>query len=219
METSVEASAKLISALASLAWPLVFAVLLFKLYAPIRALVDSARARKFSIKVAGNELTMEEASEQQRVILADMQTKFSELEKRLQAAPDYSTVQLQGASTISKRILWVDDNPKNNSFLVALLEERGAKVEVAISTDEAMTKLRKQRFDIILTDMRRPEGEKAGINLVRRAKAIDASLPVYIFCGAWAAKNMREEALAAGASGITSSGTTLLSFLPLGNEA
>lgn len=51
--------AKLISALASLAWPLVAAVLLFNLYNPIRTLVESALKRKFTIKVAGNELTME----------------------------------------------------------------------------------------------------------------------------------------------------------------
>lgn len=59
--------AKLFSATASLAWPLMLGVLLFRLDGPIRTLVESARGRKFTIKVAGNELTMEEASEQQRV--------------------------------------------------------------------------------------------------------------------------------------------------------
>ena len=49
-------AAKLISAIASLAWPLVLAVLLIKLFGPIRSLVESARARKFTLKVAGNEL-------------------------------------------------------------------------------------------------------------------------------------------------------------------
>jgi hypothetical protein len=74
-------AAKLISAFASLAWPLVLAILLFKLFGPIRALVDSALRRKFSIKVAGNELTMEEVSEQQRVIVNDLQSKVADLER------------------------------------------------------------------------------------------------------------------------------------------
>ena len=39
MDATMDALSKLISAFASLAWPLVLAVLLFKLYDPIRALV------------------------------------------------------------------------------------------------------------------------------------------------------------------------------------
>jgi CheY-like chemotaxis protein len=215
----MDALAKLVSALASLAWPLVFAVLLYKLYIPIRTLVESARGRKFTIKVAGNELTMEEASEQQRVMVSDLQTKFAELEKRLNTglAPLQSPI---GASpTSSKRILWVDDQPKNNSFLVASLEERGAKVDIALSTEEALAKLKKTQYDIVLSDMGRPEGDKAGLDLTRKLEELNIKTPVYIYCGGWAARNLRDEALKAGVVEITSSGTTLLSVLPLSDES
>jgi hypothetical protein len=55
--------------------------------------------------------------------------------------------------------------------------------------------------------MGRPEGEKAGIDLIRRIRARSPNTPVYIFCGIWAANNLRDEALKAGAIEITSSGT------------
>ncbi|MCX5645698.1 MAG: response regulator [Phycisphaerae bacterium] len=215
----MDALAKLISALASLAWPLVLAALLYKLYGPIRTLVESAHGRKFTIKVAGNELTMEEASEQQRVIVNDLQSKLAELEKRLNASPTAQQLPVTVPSASGKRILWVDDNPKNNSFLVESLEERGARVDIALSTDEALTKSKKLSYDIILSDMGRPEGDKAGIDLIQKIKSISPKTPVYIFCGSWAAHNLRNEALSAGAADITSSGTTLLSALPLWTES
>jgi len=215
----MDAIAKLISALASLAWPIVLAVLLYKLYEPIRTLVESARGRKFTIKVAGNELTMEEASEQQRAIVSDLQAKIAEIEKLVGAGLIPLQSPINVSASTNKRILWVDDRPKNNSFLVAALEERGARVDIALSTDEAIAKIKKTPYDIVLSDMGRPEGDKAGINLTRKLKELRISTPVYIFCGSWAVQHLRDEALAAGVAEITSSGTTLLSVLPLLNES
>jgi CheY-like chemotaxis protein len=216
----MDAIAKLISALASLAWPIVLAVLLYKLYEPIRTLVESARGRKFTIKVGGNELTMEEVSEQQRAIVSDLQTKIAEIEKRVHKnlIPLQSPINAFFSST-NKHILWVDDHPKNNSFFVAAFEERGARVDIALSTDEAIAKIKKTPYDIVLSDMGRPEGDKAGIDLTRKLKELRISTPVYIYCGSWAAQHLRDEALAAGVAEITSSGTTLLSVLPLVNES
>lgn len=215
----MEELAKLISALASLAWPLIFAVLLFKLYSPLRTLIESARGRKFSIKIAGNELTMEEASEQQRIIVSDLQTKIAEFEKRFGSETTTLQAPVIPLSNINKRILWVDDRPKNNSYLVALLEERGARVDIAMSTEKALEKLKKTQYDIAITDVDRPEGERAGIDLTKIIKTLIPNMPIYIFCGSWAARNLREEALNSGATEITSSGTTLLSILPLSNES
>jgi len=189
-----------------------FAVLLYKLYGPIRVLVDSARERKFTIKVAGNELTMEEVSEQQRAILTDLQAKVAEMEKQAPGAITRTSTESQFSR---KRILWVDDEPKNNSYLVAGLTERGAMVDTALSTDEAVAKIKTVNYDIVISDMGRPEGNQAGLDLTRQLKELSVQTPIYIFCGGWAAKNLRKQALDAGVSGITSSGTTLLSMLPL----
>jgi CheY-like chemotaxis protein len=207
--------AKLVSALASLAWPVVLAALLFKLHVPIRTLLESALKRKFTIKVAGNELTMEEASEQQRAIVSDLQNKLAELEKRLNLGPAPVEAQMATPPASGKRILWVDDKPRNNSYLVATLEERGVRVDTALSTLEGVAQFKKMTYDIVVSDMGRPESEKAGIDLTRKIKLVSPQTPVYIFCGTWAARTLRAEALAAGVAEITSSGSTLLSALPL----
>nr|WP_315189298.1 response regulator [uncultured Albidiferax sp.] len=207
--------AKLISALASLAWPVLLAALLYKLHVPIRTLLESALKRKFTIKVAGNELTMEEASEQQRAIVSDLQTKLAELEKRLNLDPAPVPAQMAAPLSSGKRILWVDDQPKNNSFFVATLEELGVRVDTAMSTNEGLAQFKKTPYDIVVSDMGRPEGDTAGIDLTRKIKLINPQTPVYIFCGAWAARSFRAEALAAGATEITASSSTLLSALEL----
>jgi CheY-like chemotaxis protein len=210
--------AKIISALASLAWPILLAAFLVKLFNPIYSLIESARGRKFSIKVAGNELTMEEVSKQQLTIVSDLQNKVSELERRINAVPETVPSQSRVSEQVVKRILWVDDNPRNNSLLAAVLEERGARVDIALSTDAGVEKFKKHPYDIVLSDMGRPENDKAGIDLTKRLKNISPSTPVFIFCGSWAAKNLRTEALSAGASEITASASTLLSTLPLADE-
>lgn len=205
--------AKLISALAALAWPAVFAVLLVKLFEPIRALVESARGRKFTIKVAGNELTMEEASEQQRVLLADLQNKLAQLEKGL--LPQAAIAPVTDAKPRSKRVLWVDDRPRNNSFLVASLQDRGVQVDIARSTTEGLEALKQARYDAVISDMGRPEGETAGIDLAVKMKTVAPGVPVFIYCGKWAATHLRDDALAAGVVLITSSGSSLMAALPL----
>lgn len=215
----MDALSKLISSLATLAWPLVIGVLLYKLQDPIRTLIESARGRKFTIKVAGNELTMDEASEQLGAAVGDLQLKVAALEKRLSEGglpgPASASILGEAVPTSNKRILWVDDNPKNNSFLVSALQERGARVDIALSTDAGLSMFRKQRYDMVLSDMGRPEGERAGLDLTRRIKEIRPEVPVYIYCGAWAATNLHQDALDAGVATITASSTTLLSALPL----
>lgn len=221
MET-YESLSKLLTAIAALAWPLIFAGMVIKFAAPLARVIESAMGRKFTIKVAGNELTMDEASAQQQKIIGDMQAKLADLEKRIAQAPGallQSPAQAeeeearQVAARAGKRVLWVDDNPKNNSYLVASLEDRGVRVDTALSTDEALRMFEATSYDSVITDMGRPEGKTAGIDLTRVLRAQNPALPIFIYCSAATARNMREEARAAGASDITSSSATLLSRL------
>jgi CheY-like chemotaxis protein len=204
----LEAAAKVIAALAALAWPIVVAVLLIKFYSPLKGLVETARARKVTIKVAGHELTMDEVSNQQVDAFSDLQSKVAELEKRLGAAPSEASASASPSAS-PKRVLWVDDTPKNNSFFIASFENRGARIDTALSTDEGVAMFMRGQYDVVISDMGRPEGQRAGIDLARAIKLHSPDTPVYIFCGQWAATNFREEALAAGATQITASGTTL----------
>ncbi|KQP37392.1 response regulator transcription factor [Pseudorhodoferax sp. Leaf274] len=209
--------AGLVSALASLAWPALFAFVLVWLRGPIAGLIASAKGRKFKLVIAGNELSMEEAAEQQSQALLDLQAKVAELEKRLGPPPEAAAAPM-AAQTVraarAHRVLWVDDNPRNNSYLIAALLERGVEVDTALTTDEGLARFAAQRYDVVVSDMGRPEGRTAGIDLVRKLRAQGTEVPLYIYCSADSARRWRDEALQAGASDITASGSSLLGVLP-----
>lgn len=211
----MENVSKLLTALATLAWPFLVGLVIYRFSGPLAKLIESARGRKFSIKIGGNELSMEEASEQQQILLIDLQQKIAKIEHQLSPAPE-KVARPQVSETSrpkSQRILWVDDQPKNNSYYVAALEANGTMVETALSTQEGLERFKSGKYDVVITDMGRPEGKTAGIDLVTKLRAIDSNVPIYVFCGAWASANLRDESVNAGATEITSSGTTLLSLL------
>jgi CheY-like chemotaxis protein len=214
----MESFAHFLSALASLAWPAIFAATIFMFSEPLKKLIESALGRKFTIKVAGYELTMEEATEQQIRIASDIQLKLVELESRMVVNAAEPLTPTRTPTRSSKCILWVDDCPKNNSFLIASLEERGAKVDIALSTEEGIEKFKTGQYDMVISNMGRPEGGQAGIDFLKKVRALNLNVPFFIFCGSWAAQNFEEESLKAGVTKITSSGTTLLSVLPLSNR-
>ena len=69
---------------------------------------------------------MEEASEQQRKLIADLQAQVLEIKKSLEgiALPAPGCTGESSAQNVScgvASILWVDDQPKNNSYFVQQL--------------------------------------------------------------------------------------------------
>lgn len=213
---------KLIEALAKILWPLIFVYLLFSFRGSIKSVISSATSRKFTLKVAGNELTMDEVTEQQRVLISDMQSEIGELKKglaKISVKEDISVILDEGHHseivTVSS-VLWVDDQPQNNSFLIANLESMGVSVKTVESTKLAMKVFRSGRYDRVISDMGRPESEKAGIELAQEIRKTDRNVPIHIFCGGWAAKNLKDEAINSGVNSITSSGTALLNSLNIG---
>ena len=212
---------KLIEAVAKILWPLIFVYLLYSFKDVIKSVINSATSRKFTLKVAGNELTMEEVTEQQRHLISDIQNKLGELQKTVEIIQkDNNIVTIVDENNLtSKRvsnILWVDDQSKNNSFLIASLEEMGVSVKTVKSTKEAMNIFRPGRYDRVISDMGRPESKYAGIELAREIRVMDKEVPIHIFCGVWAAHNLKDKSLESGINSITSSGTILLKSLDLG---
>ena len=93
------------------------------------------------------------------------------------------------------------------------MEEQGIKVDIALNTDEGLGLAAKHPYELIISDIGRPEGERAGIDFTQKLRVFEKNTPIYIYCGSWAAQNLRSAALSAGATEITSSGTTLLGLV------
>lgn len=207
----MEAVTALLAAISTLAWPLIALAALLRYSAQIGRLLDKFSQGKLTLKVGNTELTMEEVSKQQWQIVEDIQAKVAELEQRMVQSPRVAPA--AAPTRTDWRILWVDDLPKNNLMLAALLEEKGARVETALSSAEALEKFKRGQYDVVISDMGRPEGKLAGIELARELRAINPQVPYYIFCSRWSAEHLSEQALQAGVNGITASGTTLLGHL------
>lgn len=175
-----------------------------------------------TVIVGGQELTLEEASEQQRQQLADVQEQLIKVQTEVQNPtrdePSDNSI-VSGVKPKVQSILWVDDNPKNNSFHVQRLNELGIKVILSLSTTDALTKLESGVFDRIISDISREEGnqfnEIAGIDLLKNVRSRGINTPFLIFSAPRLATKYKQDALELGATIVTSSSTELMKALQL----
>lgn len=216
--------AKIIQAVASLLWPLLGVFLLLRFGPVVKAIVDSARSRKFTLKIGGQELTMEEVNQQQGVLIADLQSQVVALRHTVDSGAgshESETHEPTAARGVQEHateaVLWVDDNPRNNSYFIQRLEDLAINVDLATSTDEGVQRFQRRKYRLVISDMGREEDgsyrPEAGLALLRRIRTADKSIPVFIYCSRTAARRYEKEALDAGANGITASATELSGLL------
>jgi CheY-like chemotaxis protein len=106
------------------------------------------------------------------------------------------------------RILWVDDNPANNSVLTATYRAKGVQFDLALSTEEALQFLGNapEAYALIISDMGRGNEHDAGNRLLAHIKEkYPSAPPVVIYCHPRAAKAYGEKAKELGAADVTSS--------------
>lgn len=78
-------------------------------------------------------------------------------------------------------LLWVDDNPDNNISERETLESFGVEIDISESTDDAVDKLRSNDYNVILSDMGRPESDRAGYELLERKQELGDKAPFIIY--------------------------------------
>ncbi|MEU5873327.1 response regulator [Glycomyces sp. NPDC047369] len=78
-------------------------------------------------------------------------------------------------------ILWVDDRPEWNETLIRLFRTTGITVDTALSSDEAMNLLGGRKYDLVITDLGRPDGDFAGVALLDRMVAAGIPTPAAMF--------------------------------------
>ena len=96
------------------------------------------------------------------------------------------------------RLLVVDDDPLQARLLQAQLEQKGkARVDMRGSAAEAVVAIGRARYDAVVTDLMMDPTD--GIELTRRIRQIDSSLPVFILT-AHATLGRAVEGIRAGAT-------------------
>jgi CheY-like chemotaxis protein len=221
---------KLIEALASSAWPAIVFYVIFSYRRQISSLIESAKNREFEIEVAGQKLSMKEANQQQQKFITDLQEQVIELRKKVEGfrvspeveftePPNFSSpsTEIRSSAPHSNAVLWVDDNPKNNSYFIDLLQSRGYRVDLAVSTSDALSKLSKSNYRLILSDMGRTEKgqyiENAGVNLLEETRRKDVIVPYVFYCSSQKASQFQEQVRELGGHAMTSSPTDLRAIL------
>jgi CheY-like chemotaxis protein len=217
-------NADVINAIATLAWPVLAALLLFAL---LPTLIRVLRSRGVSIKFGNMELSVQDVSEQMRKQIEDLQNQVSALKSSLAspssgapapaAAP--ASPATRTASPARKLILWVDDRPENNAFEIAKLQEDGYEIATATSTKAALAQLESGSVspDLVISDMGRREGtlyrRTAGIDLIRAVRAKNIDVPIFIYASNEAVRKYSDQVREAGGNGITASPMELMEFI------
>jgi len=111
-----------------------------------------------------------------------------------------------------RKILWVDDQPEDKPFEVEALQSLGFKVDFAASTQEALDKLQRSAFDLIISDMNRPGEVRAGFSLLTRLRLEGDTTP-YVLYSAPATPECQAEAWKRGAVGVTESPQDLVTMV------
>ena len=108
------------------------------------------------------------------------------------------------------QIFWIDDCPENNLNEWQMFFQLRTKIDIAKSTDEALKKLAEKKYDLIISDMARKEGEKdladAGIRFLTKFREKNSKTPVIFYIGVY----KPEKGLPPGAFGITNRPDELL---------
>jgi CheY-like chemotaxis protein len=81
-----------------------------------------------------------------------------------------------------QRILWADDRPELTRTERRWLRELGAEVVPVLSNDEAIEQVKSARFDVVISDIDRGDGE-SGTALGPRFAAYDIQIPILFYVG------------------------------------
>ena len=204
----------MLEALSKLAWPVLAATAFFVLYPVIKRMIES---RCVTIKIGNMELTVQDATEQMRKQLEDLQAKVSELREHEGVATGSAAAPKVKANV--KSVLWVNDKPTEGAYEIALLQDKGATVQRAVSTTEAMRMIMSGRAapDAIVSDMgRREEGEyrsNAGILLIKQVRRASFHVPIVLYASPKYQEKNQAQAIEAGGTGAVSTAVELFELL------
>lgn len=122
---------------------------------------------------------------------------------------------LEGKNTVKKndekigsrrRVLWVDDYPSNNEAIIDLYRVQGVEFDLAINSDQAFEALRKNEYDLLITDLVRGSQRDAGLRLLKELKRDFGRIPpVFVFASTEAVEQYGKDAVREGASLVTDS--------------
>ena len=132
----------------------------------------------------------------------------TDLRKVAEPAPESAATALPEQQLPPRHVLWVDDQPRGNSWEIDQLQQQGIRVTTRTSTEDALADLsaNPKEYGVVITDMARGFDRRAGYTLLKGMRDRDIQISVIIYAGAGAGSAERNaEARDRGAIGSTDS--------------
>lgn len=139
-------------------------------------------------------------------------TSESAIQRIVEVVRDASSPKGISGDGWRNHVLWVDDRPDNNIHERQAFEAMGLRFTLALSTNEALEHLSKQRFAALISDMGRREGPREGYTLLDTLRQQGNQIPFFIYASSNAPEHKRET-LAHGGQGCTNNAQELFQMV------
>ncbi|MEW6639965.1 MAG: response regulator [Pseudomonadota bacterium] len=220
----IDAVVKILEAIAHLvgafAWPLV-ALAALRWFAPT---IRSMFSDKSDVSLSGFGAALTAKRESREAIAIAEATKVesvgatpqqinwfqNSVGKSFSATRWISSLRLD--DTIGKSILWADDQPENNTYERRALEKLGIDIDTVPSTAAAIEALKGREYDVIISDMSRPESPRAGRELLEKLTILRPATPFIVYTSS-ISPEQEVEIIKAGAFGSTNSASELIRLI------
>jgi CheY-like chemotaxis protein len=159
---SPEVAVELIRLVPSILWILFIIVIVAIFHRPIR---QELLPRMTGLKAFGFEATFIREELDKAVDKQAAQVSENDRSQVLRRASRVASI-LQEA-----QILWVDDNPDNNIYERRMLRSLGIFIDLARSTQEALSMLQHTEYDVVISDMEREGVPDEGIRFLNEMRS------------------------------------------------
>jgi CheY-like chemotaxis protein len=198
-------------ALGTFVWPATVVVVLAMFRDPLRGFLTNLQ--NATVKAGGAEVTLTARAEA-AVVAATVDksgsgaTRPDDIERAIRSTRATTTA-LPPSGLLGRTALWVDDKPDNNRHEREALTALGLGITTCTSSDQALGLLATRSFDVVISDLSRPEGRRAGLDLLAALRKTGNQVPYIVYAGSASASDVAD-ATSTGAFGYTADPSTLL---------
>ncbi|WP_155982409.1 hypothetical protein [Xanthobacter sp. 126] len=220
---------ELLKAIAPIMWA---GLAIYAFYTLKSTIISLLKSRAISIKVAGTEINLPEATEKIGQAVADIQSKLAELPipSTNISLPRSEEINSQNESATSSmtqqlgvpirpptaRILWVDDQPLNYAFLIERLRGEGHLIDTSTTTEDAIHRLNSYQYDGIISGLweggSNVKSSISTIDFVITVRESNIILPILIFANSRGIE-LWHKLYNSGVNIVTNSGIDLMRFV------
>ncbi|MGU9978615.1 response regulator [Phreatobacter sp. HK31-P] len=208
--------------LATLVWPALIVGTFYhfreswpKIGEYIKSVVDAILKREdVDIEFSGFKMKTSKVTVDIGKQVTEIQSRIASIESRFEN--NFLELPTNPTHGNARKILWVDDFPSNNAFLIDRFRSQDIETVIAISTEHAMKLILSEDFSLVISDLGRIENGNenpfAGLDLIKSIRENDIDCPIAIFSGHRGIEH-RRMLMDAGADGVFDSGVDVIKFV------